>query len=298
MKEIAGTWRPAAWQRHLNHVVLAGGRMHYLDVGHGPAVVFVHGLASEWSVWFRNISALALDHRVIAVDLPGFGGSDGLGGRVEIRHFVDALIQLLDQLEVGRVRMVGHSLGGVIAQQFAARYPARAAALVLVATGGPPRRVQASLLRGLAAGSVVLNRGPLPVFVPALRVAMAAQPVRELLLRSVVHDPAIVSRELAVDMVTAACRSPGTAAALNAALRAVRHQDLRSITCPTLIVGGSRDRLVPVASLNYVAAGIAGARREIMPEVGHHPMFERPEAFNALLRGFLLDVGSPDQREK
>jgi pimeloyl-ACP methyl ester carboxylesterase len=89
-----------------------------------------------------------------------------------------------------------------------------------------------------------------------------------------------------MDMVTAACRSPGKAAALKAALRAVRHQDLRSITCPTLIVGGGRDRRVPVTSLNYVAAGTAGARRGVLPEVGHHPMFERPEAFNALLHSF------------
>jgi pimeloyl-ACP methyl ester carboxylesterase len=126
---------------------------------------------------------------------------------------------------------------------------------------------------------------------------MAAQPVRELLLSSVVHDPAVVPRELAMDMVTAACRSPGMAAALKAGLRAVRHQDFRSIACPTLIVGGGRDRLVPVASLDYVAAGIAGARREIMPKVGHHPMFERPDVFNAVLRSFLLDVGSPDQLE-
>jgi pimeloyl-ACP methyl ester carboxylesterase len=290
MNEIAEPWRREAWQQHLNKVVVAGRRMHYLDVGDGPVVVLVHGLASEWSVWFRNISVLALDHRVIAVDLPGFGRSDSLGGRVEMRHYVGALTQLLDQLDVGGVRMVGHSLGGIVAQQFATRYPSRTAALVLVATGGTPDRRLVFLLRGLAASSVVLNRGPRPVFGSALRVAMAGQRVRQLLLSAIVHDPAIVSRELAEEMVTAACRSPGTAAALKAALPAVRQQDLRSIACPTLIVGGGCDRLVPVASLDYVADRIAGARRELMPDAGHHPMFECPDEFNDLLCTFLQAV--------
>jgi pimeloyl-ACP methyl ester carboxylesterase len=298
MNQIGEPWRREAWQQHLNEVVLAGRRMHYLDVGDGPVVVLVHGLASEWSVWFRNISALALDHRVIAVDLPGFGRSDSLGGRVEIRHYVVALNQLLDHLDVGGVRMVGHSLGGIIAQQFATRYPSRTAALVLVATGGPPNRRLIVLLRSLAASSVVLNRGPRTVFSSALRVAMGGQRVRQLLLGLIVHDPGTVPRELAEEMVIAACRSPDTAAALKAALRAVRHQDLRSAACPTLTVGGSCDRLVPVASLGYVADRIAGARREIMPKVGHHPMFERPEVFNTLLRSFLHDIESADQPEK
>jgi pimeloyl-ACP methyl ester carboxylesterase len=293
MNEVTETWRRAAWQQHLNQVVLAGRRMHYLDIGDGPVVVLVHGLASEWSVWFRNVSALAIDHRVIAVDLPGFGRSDSLGHRPEIRHYVDALVQLLDRLEIRRVRIVGHSMGGIIAQQFAARHPARAAALVLVAPGGPPGRARVFLLSGFAAGSVLLNRGPRPVG-SLLRMAMAAPAARRLLLSPIVHDPAIVSGELAADMVTAPCRSPGTKGALKAALRAVQNQDWRPIDCPTLIVSGAHDRLVPLASMKHVGAAIAGARRVIMSEAGHHPMFERSDAFNALLRSFLHDVGSAD----
>jgi pimeloyl-ACP methyl ester carboxylesterase len=289
-------WRSAAWQPHLNDVVLSGRRMQYLDIGHGPVVVLVHGLASAWPVWFRNISALATEHRVIAVDLPGFGGSDNFGGRVEIGHYVDTLIQLLNRLEVQRVKVIGHSLGGIIAAQFAAQHPSRTAALVLVATGVSPRRQQVLLLRGLAASIWLLNRSRLPLFGVAVRAAMAAAPLRRFLLRPIIHDPAAISRELATDMMTGAGSSPGATAALNAALRAIRHPDLRGVVCPTLIVGGACDRMAPLASLDHLAGAIADARKEVVADAGHHPMFERPEAFNAVVRGFLHDVGWPDEQ--
>jgi pimeloyl-ACP methyl ester carboxylesterase len=291
-------WRPATWQQHLNRVMFRGRWIQYLDIGQGPVVVLVHGLASAWPVWFRNISEFAAEHRVIAVDLPGFGGSDNFGGRVEIDHYVDALIQLLDRLEVRRVKMIGHSLGGIIAGRFAAQHPSRTEALVLVATGVSPRRQQILLLRGLAASIVLLNRNRLPLFGVAVRAAMAPAPLRRLLLRPMVRDPAAVSRELAVDMMTAAGKSPGAMAALNAALRAIRQQDLRAVVCPTLIVGGACDRMAPAASLGHLAGVIVGARKEVMADAGHHPMFERPEAFNALVRGFFEDVGQSDEQKR
>jgi pimeloyl-ACP methyl ester carboxylesterase len=283
-------WRPAAWQQHLNRVTFSGRGIEYLDIGQGPVVVLVHGLASAWPVWFRNISELAAEHRVIAVDLPGFGGSDSFGGRVEIDHYVDALVRLLDRLEVRRVKMIGHSLGGIIAGRFAAQHPSRTEALVLVATSVSPRRQQVLLLRGLAASVVLLNRGRLPLFGVAMRAAMAAAPVRRILLRPIIHDPAAVSRELATDMMTGAGNSPGATAALKATLRAVRRQDLRAVACPTLIVGGACDRMVPAASLDHLASVMVGARKEVLADAGHHPMFERPEAFNALVCGFFQDV--------
>jgi pimeloyl-ACP methyl ester carboxylesterase len=290
-------WRSAAWRQHLNRVMFRGRWIEYLDIGRGPVVVLVHGLASAWPVWFRNISELAAEHRVIAVDLPGFGGSDNFGGRVEIDHYVDALIQLLDRLEVQRVKMIGHSLGGIIAGQFAAQHPSRTEALVLVATSVSPRRHQVLLLRGLVVSIALFNHGRLPLFGVAVRAAMAAAPLRRFLLRPIVHDPAAVSRELATDMMTGAGNSPGATAALKAALRAVRQQDLRAVACPTLIVGGACDRMAPAASLDDLASAIVGARKEVMAEAGHHPMFERPAAFNALVCGFFQEVRPEEERD-
>jgi pimeloyl-ACP methyl ester carboxylesterase len=285
-------WRSAAWHAHLHDVVLRGRRTHYLDIGDGPAVVLVHGLASGWAAWFRNIPELAASYRVIALDLPGFGRSDGFAGPVELRDYVDALVELLDHLAVGDVRIVGHSLGGIVAQEFAASNPQRTAALVVVASGGRPHGVQEAIFRGLAVGCALLYPMPRPLIHGAVWGAMAVTPVRKLMIGRVVHDPAVIPRELATHMMSAACYSRGTAAAVRAALRALRQQDLRRITCPTLVVSGGRDRLVSEASFEYYAAAIPDARHEVLAAVGHIPMFECSAAFNALLRSFLDEVAA------
>jgi len=288
----APAWRSAAWRAHLKDVTLRGRRTHYLDIGDGPAVVLVHGVASAWAAWFCNISELAIDHRVIAVDLPGFGRSDGLTGPVTIRHYVEALVELLDHLEVGDVRMVGHSFGGIVAQQFASRKPERTTALVLVASGASLGVAQETIFRGLAVGSALLNPVPRKLLRRAVFGAMAMAPLRQVLIGLAVHNPAVVSPEMAAHMMSAACCSRGTAAAIIAALEALRLQDLRPTACPTLVVGGGRDRLVSEASLRYSAAAIPGARVEILQDVGHIPMFECPSEFNALLRSFLAEVAA------
>src|SRR6516225_5840582 len=215
---LAAPWRSAAWQAHLHDVVLRGRRTHYLDIGEGPAVVLVHGLASAWAAWFCNIPELAASYRVIAVDLPGFGRSDGFAGAVEIGHYVDALIQLLDHLGVSDVRIVGHSLGGIVAHRFAAGNPERTAALVIVASGGPPHGVPEPIFHGLAMGSTLLNPVPRPMIRRAVLGAMAITPLRQLLVGQVVHDPAGVSHDnrgvlLARDGGRDPCRPAGPAAA-------------------------------------------------------------------------------------
>lgn len=141
-------------------------------------------------------------------------------------------------------------------------------------------------------GTALLSPVPRPLIRQAVQGAMAVAPLRQVLLGQVVHDPAVVPRELATHMVSAACYSRGTAAAIRAALGALRRQDLRRITCPTLVVSGGRDRLVSEASLEYCAAAIPGARHEILPAVGHIPMFECRAAFNALLCSFLDEVAA------
>jgi pimeloyl-ACP methyl ester carboxylesterase len=285
-------WRSAAWRAHLHDVVLGGRRTHYLDIGEGPAVLLVHGLASGWVAWFCNIPELAANYRVIAVDLPGFGRSESLAGPVDIRHYVEAIVQLLDHLDVGEVRIVGHSMGGLVAHEFAAANPERTAALVVVASGGRLHGIQDALFRGLAVGSAVLSSMPRPLIRRAVLGAMAVKPVRELMIGRVVHDSAVVPRKLATHMVSAACYSRGMSDAIHAALSAVRRQDGRRITCPTLVVGGGRDRLVSQAALKYFAVAIPSARCEVLPAAGHVPMFEQPAAFNALLHSFLDEVAA------
>jgi len=143
------------------------------------------------------------------------------------------------------------------------------------------------MLRALGAGLEIVSWGPRPVLGAAASLAMATPGVRRLLLGPAVHDPDAVSRALATDMMTAAFGYPGTSAALRAGLRAVAHDDGGLITCPTLVVAGDHDRVVPLVPQEDLAAAISGARLEVMSDVGHHPMFEQPDVFNALLFEFL-----------
>ena len=198
---VGKPWRARAWQRYRHHTVVDGRRMHYLDVGDGPAVVLVHGLASAWSVWYQTLPALSAHYRVIAVDLPGFGHSEAFARDVELADYVDVLIELLDGLEIEQVGLIGHSLGGVIGQHFAARHSARTAALVLVATGLRVARAQRLMLRAFGAGLEIMSLGPRRVFGAAASLAMATPGVGRLLLGPVVHDPDAVSRTLAADMM-------------------------------------------------------------------------------------------------
>ena len=291
---VGKPWRARSWQRYRHHAVVDGRRVHYLDVGDGPPVLLVHGLASAWSVWYQTLPAVSEHYRVIAVDLPGFGRSDAFGRDVELTDYVDVLIGLLDGLGIEQVRLVGHSLGGVIGQHFAATHPTRTAALVLVATGLRLARGQRLMLRALVAGLEVMSWGPRPLFGAAASVATATPGLRRLLLGPLVHDPDVVPRALAADMMNGACRYPGTSAALGAGLRAVAQDGSGPIGCPTLIVAGDRDRVVPPAPQEDLAAAIPGARLEIMADVAHHPMFEQPEVFNALLFDFFDGITHAD----
>src|ERR1700712_3372125 len=108
----------------------------FSDLGDGPAVLFVHGLISDRHTWDAELRALAGTHRVIAPDLLGHGESAGSPGDYSLGSHAAALRDLLDELHIDRATVVGHSLGGGIAMQFAYLFPDRVAGLVLVSSGG------------------------------------------------------------------------------------------------------------------------------------------------------------------
>ncbi len=123
-------------ESHLSSVVtLHGHRMHYVQAGRGPVLVLLHGVLGSRRSWVGPMSELARDHRVIAPDLFGHGESAKPAGDYSLGAYAGALRDLLDRLGVGRATLVGHSLGGGIAMQFAYLFPARVDALVLEGGG-------------------------------------------------------------------------------------------------------------------------------------------------------------------
>src|SRR5215471_925524 len=134
-----------------------GYRRAFVDVGQGPAILLIHGIGDSSDTWGDVIPSLAKDYRVMAPDLLGHGRSDKPRADYSVAAYANGMRDLLSVLEVERATVVGHSLGGGVAMQFAYQYPERCERLVLVSTGGVSHEVH-----------------------PALRVA--ATPAAELLL--------------------------------------------------------------------------------------------------------------------
>ncbi len=155
-----------------------GYRVHYVDQGAGPAIVLVHGFGGQTANYAQLMPLLAADHRVIAVDLKGYGYSerDARAG-LSATDQVTMLRQLLDRLGVARAVFVGHSMGGGIVQRFAATYPDAVEALVLMASVSGEERLPGHLPPSGAAA-------PIPA---AVREPRRHAPARWLLLRQ--DDP-------------------------------------------------------------------------------------------------------------
>src|SRR5215213_328249 len=121
-------WLRIDWREHLRTIDVGGARVNYVEMGEREAidVVFVHGLSGCWQNWLENIPHFAKDHRVIAMDLPGFGESEMPAKDITISRYADTFVSLLTALDITEtVRLVGNSMGGFIGAELAIRYPQR-----------------------------------------------------------------------------------------------------------------------------------------------------------------------------
>lgn len=262
---------------------LEGLRVRYLRTGRGPAVLLIHGLASSIYTWKDEIPALARDHEVVALDLPGFGGSDQPAD-LAFDLYPRVVVGLLDQLGIARASLVGNSLGGAVASVVAAQQPARVDRLVLIdAAGfnlhGPHRPTLVRLAAHPLAESVVSH-------LPLRRLVVTVG------LRQVFHDDAKVTEECLNEYLTGAWR-PGTLASLRSLAAsqypspAETEELLHRVEAPTLVVWGGEDTWIPLAHADRFVAAIRDARKIVLPGVGHTPQEESPEAVVRLLLQFL-----------
>jgi pimeloyl-ACP methyl ester carboxylesterase len=284
-------WNGGHLAEHVREFSVEGRRLRFLDVGEGPPLLLVHGLGGSWRMWHRNIAKLAVEHRVLAVDLPGFGHSDALDPATGILGYAQALEQLLDHAGIDQAVVAGHSLGGLVVQHLAIQNPDRVAGLMIVGSGDGVLAAhrQAAFLSVAVFTSALQRFGPPAPFQDRmLRGLMSVGPLRRRLIARAVHDPSTIAAGLPAEMIGAVLRSPAMADAIRAGLS--NDADASQIRCPSLVVAGDRDRMVPPECGRSLAARIPGARFELWEEVGHHPMMERPTQFNRLLHTFCADV--------
>jgi pimeloyl-ACP methyl ester carboxylesterase len=279
------------WREHRRFVTVDGRKVNVVEIGAGErTMVFVHGLAGSWQNWLENLPHfVAAGYRVVAFDLPGFGDSEMPRDKISIPgygRFVDAL---LDRLGVGPAIVVGNSMGGFIGTELAIQFPERVDRLVLVSAAGLTVEYQAHdrILGVLRYTQRLLTAWG--GFIGARSQAIAGRSrTRRMLMRLVVHDPERLPAPLVSEQLRGAGR-PGFIDALDALTHYPIRERLGGIGCPTLIVWGTEDRLVPVRDADEFERLIPGARKVVWPETGHLAMLERPDAFNALLERFAAE---------
>lgn len=254
-------------------------RVRYLDRGEGPAIVFLHGFASAIEAWATVMPAFAQDHRVIALDLKGFGWTDRPEGDYSPKAQAALVLALLDKLGVKEADVVAHSWGASVALQLTLDAPARVRRLALYDAWAYEEQIPTFFLWARA---------------PAVGEALFAtwydqRPAERMVLAF--HDPSIVSEAL-IEEVERGLRRPGTKAAALAAVRGQRYRDVqqryRTITQPTLILWGENDRVTPISVGERLVSELPAAKLVRYPRCGHFPMLEAQAASTADLRRFLM----------
>jgi len=280
------------WREHQRWVVVQDRAVNLVEIGSGPPLVFVHGLSGSWQNWLEQLPAFADTHRCIAVDLPGFGESAMPAEKITISGYGRWLDALLAVLEIEAAAVVGNSMGGFIAAETAITFPHRVERLVLVAAAGlSVERLRSDV--GLRLLEVTENLGQLM----AARLLSKADPLvrrprgRRALLWFVAAHPDRMPAALAREQMAGA-NKPGFVPALDALTSYPIRDRLSSIQCPTLIVWGRKDILVPIKDAYEFDRLIARSRLLVYDDTGHVPMLERPERFNADLAAFLAEQAS------
>lgn len=291
-------WLEIDWRAHQRREKIEGRWLNFVDIGSGPPVLLVHGLAGCWQNWLENISSLASEYRVIAVDLPGFGESEMPARPISISGYARTLEALCDALGLDSVRVVGNSMGGFVGAELTIRSPARVEALCLVAAAGlSVEHARADRSRG------VRHRIENLLFFYVAWLAtkfpsLALRPrVRRWMLGLVVAHPEELPGPLIAEQVRGFAK-PGFDPALEALTRYPIRDRLGEIACPTLIVWGDEDTLVPPSDAAEFEWLIAGSRKLTYEDTGHAPMLERPERFNGDLQAFLETAGQAQARAR
>jgi pimeloyl-ACP methyl ester carboxylesterase len=281
------------WSKHQRSVTIEERSVNVIDIGSGPPVLFIHGLAC-WQSWLENICFFAREHRVIAMDLPGFGASQLPLEPISITGYARIINALCAELGVEQAAVVGNSMGGFIGAELAIRFPERVERLCLApAIGLNMEWVRAERKKNLS--SIVENflffallwyavRSDAPVLRPRLRSKW---------LGLIVAHPERLPGALLLAVVRGSGRLLAVPAALEAMTRYPIRDRLGEITCPTLIIWGADDRLVPVQDADEFEWLIPESRKLIYEDTGHMPMLERPQRFNADVNAFLCEPVLP-----
>jgi 3-oxoadipate enol-lactonase len=255
-----------------NHVTVDGARMAYTLLGDGPPVVVLHGWACNRHFWQSQVEALSADHLVLAPDFRGHGESDVPAGGYTLERLAEDVHEIMSAMNMAPAAVVGHSMGGMVAQKLALGHPQDLSALVLVATAAadPDGRLISGRIAAetLETGYHAAFQRYFPGWFPSDGDRALTEWVRSQMLRT----PERVALALVEDYKNFDFRD-----------------DLPGVRVPTLVVSASSDASTVPARSEEIARLIPGARLAVIERAGHFVQLERPVEVTAALQEFLSD---------
>lgn len=270
-------------------ITVDGLAVRYRDTGTGDPILLVHGIGGSLEDWDPQHERLSARHRVISMDLPGFGWSDRTAEPITLRTLGRFIGSFLDAVGIdGPVHLAGNSLGGAVAMRFAADHPSRVSTLLLTAPAGLGAEVSIAL-RLLAIG---------PLARKLLRPGRSAA-IRG--LQGIFRDRSFITEDRIDAAVTRAAR-PQVAATMTELLgelgtfRGVRRgwreqllEQLRPHRIPTLVVWGENDLILPATHLQAARQTLSAGEFHLLADCGHMPQIERADDFAALALDFVAE---------
>lgn len=263
----------------LKQVTVGDLSIHYYEGGPSNAqtILMVHGFAANKDNWLRFARHLSNDYRVIAIDLPGFGASDRPTGSYDVGTQTERLASVIEALGIGRLHLIGNSMGGHISALYAARYPDKVLSLTLLDNAGITSPQPSELMQ-------LLERG-------ASNPLVVKQPEDfQRLLEFVFVQPPYLPESLKGYFAEQAINNSAHYDQVFAHLieRYIPLEpELAKIQAPTLIIWGAEDRALHVSSIEVMQPLLRKPSVVIMPKTGHAPMIERPQQTAEHYRAFL-----------
>jgi pimeloyl-ACP methyl ester carboxylesterase len=270
-------------------IELHGHRVSYRVAGEGPLILLIHGIAGRSEQWLDSMAILAQEHTVLAPDLLGHGHSAKPRGDYSLGAYAAGLRDMMIALGHRKATVVGHSLGGGIALQFAYQFPERTERLVLVSSGGLGREVHpllraatlpgAELVLPLISNGTVRDAGTAVSQVVG-RLGFRAGPDIAEFARGYGSLADGDARSAFLHTLRAVIEPGGQR--VNASDRLYLAEDM-----PTLIVWGRRDPIITVRHAGVAHRGMPGSRLEVFDEAGHFPQLDEPVRFAQTLADFI-----------
>jgi pimeloyl-ACP methyl ester carboxylesterase len=271
-------------------VVLHGKRLTYRRLGSGPVLLLVHGITNSSASWRPVIRRLAdAGFTVVAPDLPGHGASERHRGDHSLGAHASILRDLLQVLDLPRVTVIGHSLGGGVAMVFSYQFPDRVERLGLVDSGGLGREVSALIRAATLPGAEhVLRLATAPQILKAVGAVSGA-------LNRIGLKPGADLGEMAGGVASlgdgerraAFVRTARSIASTRGQRVSAADRLYLAAEVPVLLVWGDRDPVIPVTHAHAAHEAIPASRVEIFPGAGHFPMVDDPERFAAVVADWM-----------